>query len=171
MPAFFSAPWSSSGSTKTRKEITVRIAQIAPLAEAVPPKLYGGTERVVSWLTEELVAEGHEVTLFASGDPKTSAKLVPCVPQGLRLAGIHDDIASHLVMLDNRPPARRSVRRDPFPYRSPAIPPIPGSRPQVRDYAATVGSISSTFIRSITPFPICRWSRFRTTSGDPCLAM
>ena len=58
----------------------MRIAQIAPLAEAVPPKLYGGTERVVSWLTEELVAEGHEVTLFASGDSKTSAKLVPCVP-------------------------------------------------------------------------------------------
>src|SRR5215208_3841275 len=93
--------WSSSGSTKTRKEITVRIAQIAPLAEAVPPKLYGGTERVVSWLTEELVAEGHEVTLFASGDSKTSAKLVPCVPQGLRLAGIRDHIASHLVMLNN----------------------------------------------------------------------
>jgi glycosyltransferase involved in cell wall biosynthesis len=98
---FLSAPWSSSGSAKTRKEITVRIAQIAPLAEAVPPKLYGGTERVVSWLTEELVAEGHEVTLFASGDSTTSAKLVPCVPQGLRLAGIRDHIASHLVMLNN----------------------------------------------------------------------
>src|SRR5215207_4157228 len=79
----------------------MRIAQIAPLAEAVPPKLYGGTERVVSWLTEELVAEGHEVTLFASGDSKASAKLVPCVPQGLRLAGIRDHIASHLVMLNN----------------------------------------------------------------------
>jgi len=79
----------------------VRIAQIAPLAEAVPPKLYGGTERVVSWLTEELVAQGHEVTLFASGDSETSATLVPCVPQGLRLAGIRDHIASHLVMLNN----------------------------------------------------------------------
>jgi glycosyltransferase involved in cell wall biosynthesis len=78
----------------------VRIAQIAPLAEAVPPKLYGGTERVVSWLTEELVAQGHEVTLFASGDSKTSATLVSCVPQGLRLAGIRDHIASHLVMLN-----------------------------------------------------------------------
>jgi glycosyltransferase involved in cell wall biosynthesis len=79
----------------------VRIAQIAPLAEAVPPKLYGGTERVVSWLTEELVAQGHEVALFASGDSETSATLVPCVPQGLRLAGIRDHIASHLVMLNN----------------------------------------------------------------------
>ncbi len=79
----------------------MRIAQIAPLAEAVPPKLYGGTERVVSWLTEELVGLGHHVTLFASGDSETSATLVPCVPQGLRLAGIRDHIASHLVMLNN----------------------------------------------------------------------
>jgi glycosyltransferase involved in cell wall biosynthesis len=78
----------------------MRIAQVAPLAESVPPKLYGGTERVVSWLTEELVRKGHEVTLFASGDSTTSAKLVPCVPRGLRLAGIRDPIASHLVMLN-----------------------------------------------------------------------
>jgi hypothetical protein len=54
----------------------MRIAQVAPLAEAVPPKFYGGTERVVSWLTEELVEQGHDVTLFASGDSKTSANLV-----------------------------------------------------------------------------------------------
>lgn len=78
----------------------MRIAQVAPLAEAVPPKFYGGTERVVSWLTEELVRQGHDVTLFASGDSRTSAKLVPCVPQGLRLAGVRDHIASHLVMLN-----------------------------------------------------------------------
>src|ERR1700748_1366030 len=55
----------------------MHIAQVAPLTEAVPPKLYGGTERVVSWLTEELVALGHEVTLFASGDSQTSAHLIP----------------------------------------------------------------------------------------------
>jgi glycosyltransferase involved in cell wall biosynthesis len=78
----------------------MRIAQVAPLAEAVPPKLYGGTERVVSWLTEELVAQGHEVTLFASGDSETAAELVPCSPQGLRLAGFRDYAPSHLVMLD-----------------------------------------------------------------------
>jgi glycosyltransferase involved in cell wall biosynthesis len=84
----------------SEEEALVRIAQVAPLAEAVPPKLYGGTERVVSYLTEELVAQGHDVTLFASGDSETSAKLVPCVPQGLRLAGIRDHIASHLVMLN-----------------------------------------------------------------------
>jgi glycosyltransferase involved in cell wall biosynthesis len=63
----------------------MRIAQIAPLAEAVPPKLYGGTERVVFWLTEELVEMGHEVTLFASGDSVTSANLEPISPKALRL--------------------------------------------------------------------------------------
>ena len=63
----------------------MRIAQIAPLVESVPPRLYGGTERVVSWLTEELVAQGHDVTLFASGDSRTKAKLAPVVPRALRL--------------------------------------------------------------------------------------
>lgn len=65
----------------------MRIAQVAPLAEAVPPRAYGGTERVISWLTEELVRRGHEVTLFASADSVTSAELVPLVDEGLRLAG------------------------------------------------------------------------------------
>src|SRR6188474_1577045 len=78
----------------------MRIAQIAPLAEAIPPKLYGGTERVIWWLTEELVALGHDITLFASGDSVTSAKLVPCSDTGLRLAGINDHVASLLAMLD-----------------------------------------------------------------------
>ena len=78
----------------------MRIAQVAPLAESVPPKLYGGTERVVSWLTEELVQQGHQVTLFASGNSETSAELVRVVPQGLRLGGIRDHTASLLVMLD-----------------------------------------------------------------------
>jgi Glycosyltransferase Family 4 len=63
----------------------MRIAQIAPLAESVPPKLYGGTERVVAWLIEELVELGHEVTLFASGDSQTKAELVPVCPRALRL--------------------------------------------------------------------------------------
>ena len=59
----------------------MRIAQVAPLMEAVPPKLYGGTERIVAYLTDELVAMGHEVTLFASGDSMTAAALVPgCSP-------------------------------------------------------------------------------------------
>lgn len=78
----------------------MRIAQVAPLAESVPPRLYGGTERVVSWLTDRLVEDGHEVTLFATGDSNTSANLVPVVPRGLRLGGVRDHIASTLVMLD-----------------------------------------------------------------------
>ena len=80
----------------------MRIAQIAPLTEAIPPKLYGGTERVVHWLTEELVALGHDVTLFASGDSVTSAKLEAMWPQSLRLSGsIRDPNALHMVMLEN----------------------------------------------------------------------
>ncbi|HEV2264659.1 MAG TPA: glycosyltransferase family 4 protein [Stellaceae bacterium] len=79
----------------------MRIAQIAPLTEAIPPKFYGGTERVVSWLTEELVALGHEVTLFASGDSVTAAKLEPMSQRALRLDGsIRDPMALHMVMLE-----------------------------------------------------------------------
>lgn len=78
----------------------MRIAQIAPLAEAVPPRLYGGTERVIWWLTEALVELGHDVTLYASGDSVTSARLVPCADQGLRLSGINDHTASLLAMLE-----------------------------------------------------------------------
>ena len=78
----------------------MRIAQISPLAEAVPPKLYGGTERVIWWLTEALVDLGHDVTLYASGDSVTSARLVAGAPKALRLAGINDHTASTLVMLD-----------------------------------------------------------------------
>jgi glycosyltransferase involved in cell wall biosynthesis len=65
----------------------LRIAQVAPLYERIPPRFYGGTERVVSYITEELVRRGHDVTLFASGDSQTSAKLSPGCPQALRLAG------------------------------------------------------------------------------------
>jgi glycosyltransferase involved in cell wall biosynthesis len=78
----------------------VKIAQIAPLVESVPPTLYGGTERVVSWLTEELVARGHEVTLFASGDSVTAARLEPIVPRSLRLDGIHNSTPYNIIMLD-----------------------------------------------------------------------
>src|SRR6266850_5015771 len=78
----------------------MRIAQVAPLTEAVPPRLYGGTERVVHWLTEELVALGNQVTLFASGDSRTSAKLEPTWPKALRLDGsVRDPNALHMVML------------------------------------------------------------------------
>jgi glycosyltransferase involved in cell wall biosynthesis len=79
----------------------MRIAQVAPLCESVPPKLYGGTERVVAYLTEELVRLGHHVTLFASGDSDTSATLVPACPEALRLGGAcRDQLAPHLLMLE-----------------------------------------------------------------------
>jgi glycosyltransferase involved in cell wall biosynthesis len=80
----------------------MHIAQVAPLTEAVPPKLYGGTERVISWLTEELIALGHEVTLFASGDSVTSAKLEAMWPRALRLDGaVRDPNALHMMMLEH----------------------------------------------------------------------
>jgi glycosyltransferase involved in cell wall biosynthesis len=79
----------------------MKIAQIAPLIESVPPRLYGGTERVVSYLTEELVAQGHEVTLFASGDSITAANLVPCCTQALRLdPAVSDVVPYYMLMLD-----------------------------------------------------------------------
>lgn len=79
----------------------MRIAQVAPLFESVPPRGYGGTERVVSYLTEALVALGHDVTLFASGDSKTAARLVPIVGESLRLsARNHDWLVWHTLMVD-----------------------------------------------------------------------
>jgi glycosyltransferase involved in cell wall biosynthesis len=79
----------------------MKIAQIAPLIESVPPRLYGGTERVVSYLTEELVRQGHEVTLFASGDSITGADLVPCCSRALRLdSTVHDIIPHFMLMID-----------------------------------------------------------------------
>ena len=79
----------------------MRIAQIAPLAESCPPRRYGGTERIVAYLTEALTRQGHDVTLFASGDSLTSARLEPCCETALRLdPNVKDPIAHHLIMLD-----------------------------------------------------------------------
>src|SRR5437764_14636443 len=80
----------------------MRIAQLAPLAESVPPKLYGGTERVVAWLIDELVALGHDVTLFASGDSKTTARLIPVWPRALRLGRPRSDpMAAQAALLES----------------------------------------------------------------------
>lgn len=88
----------------------MRIAQVAPFSESVPPRFYGGTERVVSYLTEELVGLGHDVTLFASGDSVTSANLAPCVPVALRLnPAVRDPIPYFMLML-----ARVAERADEF---------------------------------------------------------
>lgn len=79
----------------------MKIAQIAPLAESVPPRLYGGTERIVSYLTEELVRQGHDVTLFASGDSLTSANLIPCCERALRLnPDARDPLPYHIMLLE-----------------------------------------------------------------------
>lgn len=80
---------------------TLRIAMVAPLHESVPPRFYGGTERVVSYLTEELVRLGHDVTLYASADSRTGARLRPMAPQGLRLdPSCRDPIAPHIAMIE-----------------------------------------------------------------------
>jgi glycosyl transferase family 4 len=79
----------------------MRIAQVAPLYESVPPQCYGGTERVVSYLTEELVRQGHDVTLFASGDSVTAARLVAACPRSLRLdPRCPDPLASHVRLVE-----------------------------------------------------------------------
>src|SRR5277367_1466767 len=83
------------------RRLRMRIAQIPPLHEAVPPRLYGGTERVVSYLTEELVALGHDVTLFASGDSITSARLEAIWPRALRFeTDLRDPFAAQMLLLE-----------------------------------------------------------------------
>jgi hypothetical protein len=78
----------------------MKIAQVAPLIESVPPRLYGGTERIVSYLTDELVRLGHEVTLFASADSVTAAELVTCASMALRLdSNVRDPIPYYMLML------------------------------------------------------------------------
>ncbi|CAG9180141.1 glycosyltransferase family 4 protein [Cupriavidus pinatubonensis] len=80
----------------------MKIAQIAPLQESCPPRQYGGTERVVAYLTNELVRQGHDVTLFASGDSWTAARLVSCVPRALRTdPSVHDWLPYHVMMLED----------------------------------------------------------------------
>ena len=83
------------------KGLPLRIAQVSPLYESVPPQLYGGTERVVAYLTDELVEQGHDVTLFASADSRTAAELIPICPQALRLdERCVDPLAHHILMLE-----------------------------------------------------------------------
>ncbi len=87
-----------------KKGRLMRIAQVAPLWESVPPKLYGGTERIVSYITEELVAQGHDVTLFASGDSETAARLEAICPQALRLnTGIFNRDAPMMMLAGTGP--------------------------------------------------------------------
>jgi glycosyltransferase involved in cell wall biosynthesis len=98
-PSVFFSVKTSNISYQLKKENMLRIAQIAPLYESVPPKLYGGTERVVAYLTDELMNQGHHVTLFASGDSKTKARLIPICDRALRLSNPLDPLAHHILQL------------------------------------------------------------------------
>ena len=92
----------------TGGEPLMKIAQISPLVESVPPTGYGGTERIVSYLTEALIEQGHEVTLFASGDSITSAELVPCSKRALRLDPDISDLFPHAILMLEKVRARAS---------------------------------------------------------------
>ena len=131
----------------------MRIAQVAPLAEAVPPKLYGGTERVVSWLTEELVRQGHDVTLFASGDSLTSATLVPGCAKGFTPRRYQRSFGNDAGDAPRRPPARRKSSTS-----SISIAICCSSRCSTRSSSApsrrcTADSTCRTSCRSTKPFP------------------
>lgn len=95
-----SQQWRGSIDNSDLSPLPLKIAQISPLIESVPPRLYGGTERIVSYLTEELVAQGHDVTLFGSAQSITSARLMPCCDEPLRQKGTLDPIPHYLLMLD-----------------------------------------------------------------------
>ncbi|HKX79715.1 MAG TPA: glycosyltransferase family 4 protein [Novosphingobium sp.] len=108
----------------------MKIAQIAPLAESVPPKLYGGTERIVSYITEELVRQGHDVTLFASGDSVTSARLFPVCEKALRLdPAVRDTLPHHMILLEEV--RRRAGEFDVLHFHVDVI-----HGPVIRDFAA-----------------------------------
>jgi glycosyltransferase involved in cell wall biosynthesis len=153
----------------------MRIAQVAPLTEAIPPKLYGGTERVVHWITEELVALGHDVTLYASGDSCTSAKLEPFWPRALRLDGsVRDPNALHMAMLEQ---VRRRADKfdalhfhlDYYPFslfsrqRTPFVTTLHG-RLDLPEHQPAFDTFSSAPVVSISnaqrrPLPQARWIR------------
>src|SRR5262249_49618841 len=146
----------------------MHIAQVAPLTEAVPPKLYGGTERVVHWLTEELVALGHDVTLFASGDSRTSGTLEPMWPRALRLDGsVRDPNALHMMMLERV--RQRAAEFDILHFHLDYYPFSLFSR-QATPFITrcTGGSICPSTSRFSAPSPRSRWCRSRTRSAAPC---
>src|SRR5258708_13933834 len=104
----------------------MKIAQIAPLAESVPPKLYGGTERVVSYLAEELMRLGHDVTLFASGDSETTARLHASARRALRLdPSVMDPLPPLPLILAPGPQHAHQFDILHFPCRTPHSPPFP----------------------------------------------
>jgi glycosyltransferase involved in cell wall biosynthesis len=142
----------------------VQIAQIAPLTEAIPPKLYGGTERVISWLADELVALGHQVVLFASGDSQTSANLEACWPKALRLDGsVRDPNALHMAVLEQV--RQRAHDFDLLHFHLDYYPFSLFSR-QPTPFVITLHGRLDLPEHQVV-FPRFPWSRFRTPSGGP----
>jgi glycosyltransferase involved in cell wall biosynthesis len=113
----------------------LRIAQISQLYEPVPPRLYGGTERVVSWITEELVALGHDVTLFASGDSTTKAKLEPIIPNAIRNSSVKDPSSVYVRLIETVYKRRESF--DILHFHIDALP-FPLFSRQVRPFVTTL---------------------------------
>jgi glycosyltransferase involved in cell wall biosynthesis len=151
----------------------VRIAQISPLHESVPPKLYGGTERVVHFLTEALIDLGHDVTLFASADSQTRAELVACAPSALRLdENCKDPLAPHVNMFERVFERARDfdvlhfhtdylhfalARRQPVPYLT-----TMHGRMDIHDYVPLFDTFAETPLVSISdaqrePLPDANW--------------
>ena len=147
----------------------MRIAQVAPLVESVPPRLYGGTERVVAFLTDELVSQGHDVTLFASGDSKTSARLVSPWPAALRFSGsgARRPRAAHPHARGNRQAAHEF---DVLHFHLGAAP-LSRWRGGWRSRTSrrcTAASIFPSSCRSIASFPTFPSSRFPMPSARRC---
>jgi glycosyltransferase involved in cell wall biosynthesis len=132
----------------------MRIAEVAPLFETVPPKLYGGTERVVSWLVEELVRQGQDVTLFASADSHTNAELVPMVPRALWHSGIRDAVPSTLVMLNEVAPLFRHLSTKCVTTLHGRLD-VPGLRPFFRVFNEM--SLISISVDQRRPMPPVNW--------------
>ncbi len=147
----------------------MRIAQVAPLYESVPPKYYGGTERIVSYLTEELVRQGHDVTLFASGDSVTRARLVAATRRSLRL---DEHCVDHARA--PRPDARAGSRSGPGEFDVIHFHvdylhfPVSRRRPMHTSRRCTAGSTSRIWCRCTGSSATCRWSRSRTRSASRC---
>jgi glycosyltransferase involved in cell wall biosynthesis len=146
----------------------MKIAQVAPLIESVPPRLYGGTERIVSYLTEELVRLGHDVTLFASGDSITSAELAPCCTRALRLDPTVRDIIPHFMLMIDKV-RERAKEFDVLHFHIDFF-----HFPLFRSLAAWAlttlhGRQDLADLKPFIPASAkCRWFQSRTTSANPC---
>ena len=147
----------------------MRIAQVSPLHESVPPKLYGGTERVVHFLTEALVDLGHDVTLFASGDSKTRAELVACAPGGAAPGpALRRSEGAPRAHARGGVRARERLRRHPLPHRLRPLRAGAAARGAARDHDARPHGHSRSGAAARTRSPTCRWCRSRTRSASRC---